>query len=460
MSTQKSWAELLQETGWGMHQCCYYPTPEDYLHVLIPYLRDGLLHHQRCVWILPDTFEPAHAVAALRMAKLERFLEQAQLEIVPFTQWYLAGGTLNGERLAEQLTTELDRALHAGLKGLRVAADVTTCPPEHYPALHAYEARSGAFMAEQRIIALCTAQLDAFPTAEVLAQVQHHQRAIVYHAEGCELIEPSLPQHTREAQEREREVSAAIVDMIDALIIVLDRTGRIVYFNPACEAVTGFTFNEVFEQSPLEQLIPVGDTPAELAVFKQMWTSHEAGKFEGRLSNCFGESRLISWSSTVERDPDGSVAYVIYTGMDITQTRQLEEMLEGLIQKWRDTLDALADGVALLDADGRILRCNRAMAAYLDKPFLEIIGHTFHELMPHHPLHGDQCPFLQARQTHGSESVVYEFNGRWYISRIDPRLNADGVFTGGVHVITDVTARKRAEDAVLKYQEQLRGLAT
>ncbi|HSH81132.1 MAG TPA: PAS domain-containing protein, partial [Herpetosiphonaceae bacterium] len=43
----------------------------------------------------------------------------------------------------------------------------------------------------------------------------------------------------------ERDFNAAILDTVGSLIIVLDRRGRIVRFNRACEDLTGYTFAEV-----------------------------------------------------------------------------------------------------------------------------------------------------------------------------------------------------------------------
>ena len=39
----------------------------------------------------------------------------------------------------------------------------------------------------------------------------------------------------------DHEVGAALVDTTQTLVCILDREGRIVRFNPACERVTGWT---------------------------------------------------------------------------------------------------------------------------------------------------------------------------------------------------------------------------
>ena len=48
-----------------------------------------------------------------------------------------------------------------------------------------------------------------------------------------------------EALKQERDFSAALLDTLGALVVVLDRDGRIVRFNQACETNTGYSFAEV-----------------------------------------------------------------------------------------------------------------------------------------------------------------------------------------------------------------------
>ena len=51
-------------------------------------------------------------------------------------------------------------------------------------------------------------------------------------------------------------LAAAILDTITNLVVVLDRQGRIVRFNRACERATGYTFPEVAGRELLRPLPP------------------------------------------------------------------------------------------------------------------------------------------------------------------------------------------------------------
>ncbi len=59
-----------------------------------------------------------------------------------------------------------------------------------------------------------------------------------------------------EALKQERDFSAALLDTLGALVVVLDQEGRIVRFNQACEMITGYSFAEVEGKSFAIFLLP------------------------------------------------------------------------------------------------------------------------------------------------------------------------------------------------------------
>ena len=62
------------------------------------------------------------------------------------------------------------------------------------------------------------------------------------HGVGVDITEQK---QAEEALQEERNVLSAILDIVGALIVVLDPQGRIVRFNRACEQTTGYSFEEV-----------------------------------------------------------------------------------------------------------------------------------------------------------------------------------------------------------------------
>ncbi|MGQ4647537.1 PAS domain S-box protein [Lyngbya aestuarii] len=128
----------------------------------------------------------------------------------------------------------------------------------------------------------------------------------------------------------ERNFVAAILDTANALIVVLDRQGRIVRFNRTCEQITDYSFEEVKDRYVWEMFLLPEDIDSVKIVVEEL----QAGQFPNENINYWvmrdGSRRLISWSNTVLLEADGSVKYIICIGIDITERQKAEEVSRAL----------------------------------------------------------------------------------------------------------------------------------
>ncbi len=132
---------------------------------------------------------------------------------------------------------------------------------------------------------------------------------------------------TEEALQEERNVVSAIFDTVGALVVVLDRQGRIVRFNRACELTTGYSFNEV-KGNYVWDLFTLRDEPDRFrAIFEELRKGHPADDYETNWLARDGTRRLIAWSSTVLPGDDGAPSFIIATGIDITEKKRLEKSI-------------------------------------------------------------------------------------------------------------------------------------
>jgi PAS domain S-box-containing protein len=135
------------------------------------------------------------------------------------------------------------------------------------------------------------------------------------------------------------DLSAAVLDTAGALVVVLDRKGRIVRFNRACERTTGWRFEEV-RGRPLWDFLLL---PEEAAAVREVFGRLVSGDFPNTHENHWvardGARRRIAWSNTALLGPGGAVRHVIGTGIDVTAQRQAEEAL----RRQAARLEALAD---------------------------------------------------------------------------------------------------------------------
>ncbi|NIR46177.1 MAG: PAS domain S-box protein [Gemmatimonadetes bacterium] len=137
---------------------------------------------------------------------------------------------------------------------------------------------------------------------------------------------------------------SAVLDTVGALIVVLDREGRIVLFNQACAKATGYTYAEMEGQPFWEVLLLPDEVPAVKSVFAELAAGNFPNKHVNHWLTREGEARLISWSNTALVGRNREVEFVIGTGIDITEHASLERQLQQA-QKM-EAVGRLAGGVA------------------------------------------------------------------------------------------------------------------
>jgi PAS domain S-box-containing protein len=144
------------------------------------------------------------------------------------------------------------------------------------------------------------------------------------HGVGFDISESK---QTEEALQDERNVVSAILDTVGALIVVMNPLGQIVRFNRACEQTTGYSFDEVKGRTVWDLFIVPEEFERSKAIFEQLRMGRLADNYEGYWLTRDGSRRLISWSSTVLPGNDEIPAFIIATGIDITEKKRLEKAI-------------------------------------------------------------------------------------------------------------------------------------
>ena len=136
-------------------------------------------------------------------------------------------------------------------------------------------------------------------------------------------LEAHVAERTAQLQS-ERNFFAAVLETVPALVVVLDRDGSVVRWNKACEQTTGYHAEELSEPASWEQLLLPEEKVEVQRVFAELRAGHCPSQHENHWRHRDGSRVLIAWSNTCLRDPGGEVAYIIGTGIDVTQRRRAE----------------------------------------------------------------------------------------------------------------------------------------
>lgn len=136
----------------------------------------------------------------------------------------------------------------------------------------------------------------------------------------------------------ERNFLSGILETTSAFIIVLDTQGRILRLNRAIEKLTGFTILETVGSYIWDILLFPEEVQDFKALFDQLHQQQFPYEFQGRLKAKHGQSLWVYWTCNAIAGPEGSLDFVISTGIDMTQLRRAEEEREKLILELQQAL--------------------------------------------------------------------------------------------------------------------------
>ena len=145
-----------------------------------------------------------------------------------------------------------------------------------------------------------------------------------------------------------------------------------------------------------------------------------------------------------------SIRYAIERKKIEADRKLFEETLEKAAKGWRATFDAMEEAISTIDLEGRILRANKAMSIMVNKNFKEIIGETCHNMLGTFSQPQDECPMVRARLTKKRETRIVKTDGKFFDCIVDPILDENNNVISMVHILTDITEQKKAEEELKK----------
>ncbi len=126
---------------------------------------------------------------------------------------------------------------------------------------------------------------------------------------------------------QERNFITAVNDTASALVMVLDTEGQIVRFNRACEEITGYTFDEVRDRFFWNIFVIPSQVEAVKAVVEELLTTKSSNQYESCWVTKDGSRKQISWTNTPLLNEQGSVQFIVCTGIDRTDSKRAERRL-------------------------------------------------------------------------------------------------------------------------------------
>jgi PAS domain S-box-containing protein len=261
------------------------------------------------------------------------------------------------------------------------------------------------------------------------------------------------------SERRYRRITEAITDYIFTVRMAIGHPAETSH-GPNCVAVTGYT-SEEFSSDPFLwiRMVPEEDRELVRTQAAELLAGREPGSIEHRIRRKDGQLRWVSNSLVPSYDVEGNL--LSYDGLirDITNRKIAEETLRESEERYRHLVETMNEGLAMGDGDYVFTFVNERLA--------EMLGYSREEMVGHHILefvHEDYQDFMkdQIAKRKIGETKSYEIDwrakdGRRVYTLVSPRgfYDSEGQFTGSLGVLTDITDRKRAEEALQRAHAEL-----
>ncbi|KAF0144709.1 MAG: histidine kinase [Nitrospirae bacterium] len=248
-----------------------------------------------------------------------------------------------------------------------------------------------------------------------------------------------------------------LIETSPAVIYSLStENGLITSLNPAFETITGWPREEWINR-PFAPIVHPDDLSVAMKMYQKILNGETPPLYELRILSKSGEYLTGEFTSAPQIE-NGKVTGEFGIVSNITERKKIEEKIFQISQDWEHTFNSITDMVTVHDKDWNIIRANKAAEKMLGLPFLEKTADT--KCFKYY--HGTEkppegCPSCQCLQTGKSALFeIFEPHLNMFIEiRAIPRFDSDNNLIGLIHVVRDITERKKTEEKLNQFLKDI-----
>ena len=265
----------------------------------------------------------------------------------------------------------------------------------------------------------------------------------------------------RKSEELYRSVMEAAADPL----LVTDAAGRVTFLNPAFRRTFGWSLSELLGRVP--EFVPPAETQRAEGLMDRVLGDETVLGFETRRTTRDGRTLEVSVSAAPVRDVGGRTAGMVASLRDVTAAKAAEEALRRSEARLRSFLENIQLIAVRLDEQGRVAFANEFLLRSTGRSRLEVLGRDWFELFIPEGIRDRVREVFRQTLARGETGVFTHFeneilakDGRrltiaWSnVALKDHRDRIEEIVSIG----TDITAHRRAEEALKESEANLRAI--
>lgn len=296
-----------------------------------------------------------------------------------------------------------------------------------------------------------------------LQRVAEQLRRLPPPSAGAAPAERLLDHLLRDAERLQR-----VLAQLPAPLYLLDTGLRIVYWNPACEQVFGWSAEQALGRPASELLRPALDADALAALRQQLVSQPGPWQLEAQVLHRDGSDLWGQWQVSRVLDAEGQAMGLVVQVRDLTAMRTAAQQLREQAEVLQAVVNAASDAIVSVDLQGRVTLFNPAAERIFGHRAQAMLGRPLDELLPPaaRSAHGGWMQGFAAQAGTGAGSRrmgqgrVQGLRADGAVLELEASISA--IRAGGQQQLTamlrDITERVRAEQALAQYQVELSDL--
>jgi PAS domain S-box-containing protein len=277
-------------------------------------------------------------------------------------------------------------------------------------------------------------------------------------------IVTDITEQLRSEQKRieSEQLYSSVVKASPDLVTIVDQQGKIVYISPKARELFHLDSEEEWVGHTIYQILAPGSRDRARKDIQAFLNGKTSASESYEAIRKDGTSVWIEIHSSLLKNNDNTPTSIISIVTDVTRRRETQQALEKSEEKYRRIVDTSNEGIWVTDENFSITFSNQRMADMLGYSIVEMIGKR-----------SDFCTFPEDRddidrkmaERRRGKSQHYERRYRrkdgstlWAIVSPNPMIDESKHFVGTFAMFTDITERKKIEQALERAESQYQQL--
>ncbi len=267
---------------------------------------------------------------------------------------------------------------------------------------------------------------------------------------------------TEQALQKQTDYTNRYLELAEIILVVLDTNACITMIGgKGCNRL-GYQADELVGKNWFAVCLPPEQIESLYAVYcRAMKGEIEAVEYyENEILTKQGERRFVAWRNSLLKDADGRILGTLSSGIDFTERKRAEDALRESESRYRSIVETAQEGIWCIDADSNTSFVNPKMAEILGYTVEEMQGHSIYDFMDEDVKECAQKN-VERRKAGITEQHYFKLTSKhgeavWAEFNTNPLTDSDGKYRGALAMVTDVTERRRADEALRRSEKKYR----